>query len=58
MSENLERKINPRRNEPAFYSVPAKEYETLMNRLEDLELLALCKEREDDPTVKVSIDDL
>ena len=46
------------RNEPAFYCVPAKEYEALMNRLEDLELLALCKERENDPTIKVSIDDL
>jgi antitoxin StbD len=46
------------RNEPAFYCVPAKEYEALMNRLEDLELIALCKERENDPTIKVSIDDL
>jgi len=32
--------------------------EALMNRLEDLELIALCKERENDPTIKVSIDDL
>ncbi|MCU0091186.1 hypothetical protein N8H72_14525 [Pseudomonas koreensis] len=32
--------------------------EELMNRLEDLELIALCKERENDPTIKVSIDDL
>jgi antitoxin StbD len=46
------------RNEPAFYCVPAKEYEAMMNRLDDLELLALCKERENDPTIKVSIDDL
>jgi antitoxin StbD len=46
------------RNEPAFYCVPAKAYESLMNRLEDLELIALCKERENDPTMKVSIDDL
>lgn len=46
------------RNEPAFYCVPAKEYEALMNRLDDLELLALCNERENDPTIKVSIDDL
>ncbi len=46
------------RNEPAFYCVPAKAYEALMNRLEDLELIALCKERENDPTIKVSIDDL
>lgn len=46
------------RNEPAFYCVPAKEYEAMMERLEDLELIALCKERENDPTIKVSIDDL
>jgi antitoxin StbD len=46
------------RNEPAFYCVPAKEYETMMARLEDLELIALCKERENDPTIKVSVDDL
>lgn len=46
------------RNEPAFYCVPAKEYEALMNRLEDLELIALCNERENDPTIMVSIDDL
>ena len=46
------------RNEPAFYCVPAKEYEAMMNRLEDLELIALCKERENDPTINVSIDDL
>ena len=46
------------RNEPAFYCVPAKEYEAMMSRLDDLELLALCKERENDPTIKVSIDDL
>jgi antitoxin StbD len=46
------------RNEPAFYCAPAKAYEALMNRLDDLESLALCKERENDPTIKVSIDDL
>jgi len=46
------------RNEPAFYCVPAKEYEAMMERLEDMELLALCRERENDPTVKVSLDDL
>ena len=46
------------RNEPAFYCVPAKEYEAMIERLEDLELIALCKERENDPTIKVSIDDL
>ncbi|UVE43437.1 type II toxin-antitoxin system Phd/YefM family antitoxin [Pseudomonas chlororaphis] len=46
------------RNEPAFYCVPAKEYEAMMERLEDMELLALCRERKNDPTIKVSLDDL
>ncbi|ROL89779.1 type II toxin-antitoxin system Phd/YefM family antitoxin [Pseudomonas chlororaphis] len=46
------------RNEPAFYCVPAKEYEAMMERLEDMELLVLCRERENDPTIKVSLDDL
>ncbi|VEF10768.1 putative toxin-antitoxin system antitoxin component [Pseudomonas fluorescens] len=46
------------RNEPAFYCVPAKEYEAMMTRLDDLELIVLCKAREGDPTIKVSMDDL
>ncbi|MBN6774447.1 type II toxin-antitoxin system Phd/YefM family antitoxin [Pseudomonas granadensis] len=46
------------RNQPAFYCVPAKEYEAMMTRLDDLELIALCKDRENDPTIRVSIDDL
>ena len=46
------------RNEPAFYCVPAKEYEAMMDRLEDLELIAICIERQNDPTIRVSIDDL
>lgn len=46
------------RNEPAFYCVPAEAYEHLMDKLEDMELLALAKERQNDPAVKVSLDDL
>ncbi|ROM97853.1 type II toxin-antitoxin system Phd/YefM family antitoxin [Pseudomonas brassicacearum] len=46
------------RNEPAFYRVPAREYEAMMNRLEDMELVALCHERENDPSIKVALDDL
>jgi antitoxin StbD len=38
--------------------VPADAYERLMDKLEDLELLAIAKERENDPAVKVSLDDL
>lgn len=46
------------RNEPAFYCVPAKAYEALMERLEDLELNALAEARKDEPVIRVSIDDL
>ena len=46
------------RNEPAFYCIPASAYELLMDRIEDLELLALVKERESEESVSVSIDDL
>lgn len=46
------------RKEPAFYCVPADAYEQLMDKLEDLELLALANERENEPAVKVSLDEL
>jgi antitoxin StbD len=46
------------RNEPAFYCVPARAYEALLNRLEDLELNAIADERAGQPVVKVSLDDL
>ena len=46
------------RNEPAFYCVPARAYEALLNRLEDLELNAIADERAVQPVIKVSLDDL
>ncbi len=48
------------RNEPAFYCVPAKTWEALMERLEDLELNALATARLSDgqDIVKVSLDEL
>ena len=48
------------RNEPAFYCVPAKTWESLMERLEDLELNAVADARLKDgkAIVKVSLDDL
>ena len=45
-------------NHPAFYCVPAKAYEELMNRLEDLELNSIADARSGQPTVEVSLDDL
>ncbi len=46
------------RNEPAFYCVPAGAYEMLLNRLEDLELLTIVKERENEGSIPVSLDEL
>lgn len=46
------------RNEPAFYCVPAKAYEAMMDLIEDKELLKLAKRRTKEDSVKVSIDDL
>ena len=46
------------RNEPVFYCVPARAYEALMERLEDLELNALAESRKGQKTIRVSVDDL
>ena len=46
------------RNEPAFYCVPAAVFEAMFERLEDLELNALADTRVDQPTVRVTLDEL
>ena len=46
------------RNTPAFYCVPAKAYEALMERLEDLELNAIADARKGKRVVKVKLDEL
>lgn len=46
------------RNQPAFYCVPADAYEALMDKLEDLELAEIVRQRADDEVIKVSVDDL
>ncbi|MGB4812067.1 MAG: type II toxin-antitoxin system Phd/YefM family antitoxin [Methylophilaceae bacterium] len=46
------------RNEPAFYCVPAKAYEALMDKIEDLELNALANARANEKVIKVSLNDL
>ncbi len=46
------------RNEPAFYCVPAKAFEAMMERLEDMELNAIAEARKDQPIIKVTIDEL
>ena len=46
------------RNEPAFYCVPADEYQAMIERLEDAELNALANDRAEGPFVAVSLGDI
>jgi len=46
------------RNAPAFYCVPAKAYEALINKLEDMELNAIADARKGQRVIKVKLDDL
>jgi antitoxin StbD len=46
------------RNEPAFYCIPAKTYEAMLERLEDLELNAIADARKAQAVRKVKLDDL
>ncbi len=46
------------RNEPAFYCIPAKAYEALLEKLEDLELNAIANARENQAEIKVDLSDL
>ena len=45
------------RNEPVFYAIPAKAFELLMDKLEDMELAAIVEARKDQPEIEVNIDD-
>lgn len=45
-------------NKPSAYLIPAEAFEALMEKFEDYNLAQLVKEREKEPTVKVSLDDL
>lgn len=45
-------------NRPAFYCVPASLFEALMDHVEDAELAALVQEREGQPRIMVSLDEL
>jgi antitoxin StbD len=46
------------RNEPAFYCVPAKAYEALLDKLEDLELNAIADARAGQAVIEVGFDAL
>lgn len=45
-------------NKPSAYLIPADAFEALMEKLEDYELSRVAKEREHEPSVKVSLDEL
>jgi len=45
-------------NQPAFYCVPAKTWELIFDRLEDIELATIANSRIGGETVEVSLDDL
>ena len=45
-------------NEPAFYCIPAKAYEALMDKLEDVELNAIADARKDQAEIEVNLDEL
>lgn len=46
------------RNAPAFYCVPARAYEALMDRIEDLELNAIANARQGQAVIKVQLNEL
>lgn len=45
-------------NEPAFYCIPAKAYEALMDKLEDVELATIVEARTNQPEIEMDWDDL
>lgn len=46
------------RNEPAFYCIPSKAYEALMDKLEDLELNAMADARAGQKEITITLDEL
>ncbi|MCC6206302.1 MAG: type II toxin-antitoxin system Phd/YefM family antitoxin [Hyphomicrobiales bacterium] len=46
------------RNEPAFYCVPARAFEAMMDRLEDIELNAVADARSGEKRIRVTLDEL
>ncbi|MCY1267880.1 putative antitoxin of the YafO-YafN toxin-antitoxin system [compost metagenome] len=46
------------RNAPAFYAVPPELYEKMLEALDDAYLVQLVKERADEPSQEITLDDL
>lgn len=45
-------------NRPTAYLVPAATFEAILDHLDDLDLARLVKDRQGEPSIKVSLDDL
>ncbi|HEY5105773.1 MAG TPA: hypothetical protein VII73_03250 [Caulobacteraceae bacterium] len=45
-------------NAAAFYCVPARAYEAMMERLDDMDLNTIADARKDQAVIKVTLDDL
>jgi antitoxin StbD len=45
-------------NKPAFYCIPAEAYEQMVEHMEDLRLAQLVREREDEESIPVSLNEL
>lgn len=45
-------------NRPTAYLIPATAYELLMERLDDLDLAQLVRERQHEPSIPVTLDEL
>jgi antitoxin StbD len=46
------------RNAPAFYCVPAAAYQAMMELIDDMALLEMVKQRQQEESIAVSLDDL
>jgi len=46
------------RNQPVFYTIPAKAFEVILDRLEDIELAEIIEARKGQPEVEVDINEI
>ncbi|MCY4427193.1 MAG: type II toxin-antitoxin system Phd/YefM family antitoxin [Halieaceae bacterium] len=46
------------RNRPVFYAVPAAAWEAILDKIEDLELAALVRERDGEAEIEIDINEL
>ena len=46
------------RNQPVFYAVPAEVYEQLLDRLDDMALIEIVKQRQNQPEIEVALNEL